>query len=285
MRGILRPVGSGGEPHGEPSLADRAARYENARDDRWDPVPEALDRAIAADDELGRAARHARRTLPDRVEARLCPILPAASIRRYFEALREVPRERFVMPEDIALSAEDTPLGLDREGLATISAPHAYLLTFALLDLREGDHLVELGTGTGYGAALGLSIVGPRGHVTSVEIDPVLAARARRVLALLGGGEPGRLTLIEGDGCRVAEEAMIALGARGGSLKVAFTFGLARAPDRLVSLLPEGAVLVAPVGRPTFWDDEGQELMRWERRGGAIQAASHGPVRYVIERH
>jgi SAM-dependent methyltransferase len=189
----------------ERALEALAERYDRVRPSRWAPVPEALDQAIAADVALGEAARRARRHLPEEVESRLCPFLPAASVRPYEGALLTVPRERFVLPEDLALSAIDTPLSLDQKGNATISAPHAYLLTFALLDLREGDHLLELGTGTGYGAALALSFLGPRGHVTSIEIDPVLAERARRILASpdLGGGD--RLTLVEGDALAFAD--------------------------------------------------------------------------------
>lgn len=269
----------------ERALEALAARYDRVRPSRWAPVPEALDQAIAADVALGEAARRARRHLPEEVESRLCPFLPAASVRPYEGALLTVPRERFVLPEDLALSAIDTPLSLDQKGNATISAPHAYLLTFALLDLREGDHLLELGTGTGYGAALALAFLGPRGHVTSIEIDPVLAERARRILASpdLGGGD--RLTLVEGDALAFADRLPELVQAHPAPLKIAFTFGLLSTPERFLDLLPEGAVLVAPVSRPSFWGDESQELERWERRHGELIESSHGPVRYVTERH
>lgn len=265
------------------ALATLAERY--ARPSRWAPVPEALDRAIAADAALAEAARRCRQTLPDRVTQRLSPFLAPASFRPYLEVLREVPRERFVLPEDLALSAVDTPLPLDREGLATISAPHAYLLTYALLDLREGDQLLELGTGTGYGAALALAFLGPRGRVTSIEIDPLLAARARLLLTLLPSDPPGRLTLIEGDACLLAERLIPAFPDAGPPLKIAFTFGLLAPPERLVGLLPERAVLVAPVRTPASIGGDDQELLRWERRGGELLLTAHGPVRYVTERH
>ena len=83
-----------------------------------------------------------------------------------------MPRERFVRPGDVDRSTEDMPLPLDDEGLATVSAPHAYLLSFRLLGLAPGDALVELGSGTGYGAALASFIVGPHGRVLTIEIDP-----------------------------------------------------------------------------------------------------------------
>ena len=121
-----------------------------------------------------RLPRGCRLSLIDEVARQLGPFDP-----RFLDALLEVPRERFVRPADLARSAEDVPLAIDDGGLATISAPHAYLLSFRLLRLSEGDHLVELGAGTGYGAALAAFVVGGSGHVTTFEIDPDLAGEAR----------------------------------------------------------------------------------------------------------
>src|SRR5438046_4480575 len=121
-----------------------------------------------------------RERLAKSIEASLGPFDPL-----HLEALRVVPRERFVREEDVDQSAADMPLPLDDAGLATISAPHAYLLSFRLLDLRPGDRVVELGSGTGYGAALASFIVGERGEVVTIEIDRDLAARARENLRRL----------------------------------------------------------------------------------------------------
>jgi protein-L-isoaspartate(D-aspartate) O-methyltransferase len=272
---------------GESELASFSERYANARADRWEPVPAWLDRAIAADPELAVAARRARAGLPDEVTRRLGTFLQEDQFRPYLGSLITVPRERFVLPEDIALSAADTPLTLDREGYATVSAPHAYVLTYSLLGLREDDFLLELGTGSGYGAALALDFLGPRGRVTSIEIDPVLAARAARVIALLDEGRPRRSTLIEGDAVALAEHFVDGAPSDGPPLKVAFTFALRFAPERLATLLPERGVLVAPVTTGSSWSPGGaqQELLRWERRAGVLHATAHGAVRYVTERH
>ena len=163
--------------------------------------------------------------------------------------------------EDIALSADDTPLSLDREGLATVSAPHAYLLTFALLDLGAGDHLLELGTGTGYGAAVARDIVGSRGRLASIEIDAQLAARARRIHGLLDDGEPPQIVLLEGDATEVAPEVLAAIPEPRPPIKVAVTYALRAVPDWLVGVLPEGARLVAPI--ISAESDETQELWMW----------------------
>ncbi len=257
------------------ALAALAKRYANARRDPWGPVPEELDWAIAHDRDLMAAAQKARESLVWNLAQKFGPF-----DRRYLDAILFVPRERFVLPEDLVLSAEDIPTPLDRPGNATVSAPHAYLLTFRLLGLREGDHLLELGTGTGYGSALARYIVGPEGHVTSIELDPRLHDRAARLLGADRYGEADGVTLLLGDGRRLAAEV---LGGTFGRwprpTKVAVTYALKAPPGEVEELLPEGGCLVAPVG-----PDNEQKLLRCERRGGSMHRVAHGSVRYVLER-
>jgi protein-L-isoaspartate(D-aspartate) O-methyltransferase len=213
--------------------------------------------------ELGEVARGCRLTLADEVERQLGPFDP-----RFLDALLEVPRERFVRPADLVRSAEDIPLSLDDEGLATISAPHAYLLSFRLLRLKEGDHVAELGAGTGYGAALAAFVVGKSGHVTTFEIDPDLARRARQLLSDLPN-----VAVVEGD---AVESAPRWEGAK----KVVATFAVDTLPPAWVDNVPEGGALVAPVGK------EGGDQHLWlaERRDGKVVLSKHGAVRYVKNR-
>lgn len=267
-------------------LATLAGRYAHARRDRWAPVPPELDAAIAEDGALAEAALRARFRLTHDVVRRVGTSLPTSLLPRYLDALLRAPRERFVLPEDIALSADDAPLPLDRQGMATVSAPHAYLLTYGLLELREGDHLLELGTGTGYGAAIARDIIGPSGRVASVEIDHQLATRARHLIHLLERGGPRTVTLLEGDASELAPALLQALPAPRPPVKVAVTFALNTIPSALVDLLPEGSCLVAPVASPEGDKrDDVQQLLRWEKRDGAVHRSTHGAVRYVTERH
>lgn len=288
------------------ALIALAERYARVRRDRWAPVEPEFDAAIGADAALAAAARSARFGLIHEVSQRLRPLLPEPLLPRYLEALLSVPRERFVLPEDIALSAADAPLPLDRDGLATVSAPHAYLLTYALLHLREGDHLIELGTGTGYGAAIASAVLGPSGVIDSIEIAPGLSTRALRLLRSLEGPESSQITLHQGDASVIAPDLLRALPAAGRPIKIAVTFALHTAPSELIAELPEGACLVAPVAvsSPAMaWpegdaegelepvpaeghaDDEQQHLVLWEKRDGVIHTSAHGAVRYVTERH
>lgn len=266
-------------PTGLPDLATLAARYMRAPAERWGPVAPELDRAITADAELAAAGMWARRNLLVEATRRLGGLVGREVIARYAAALLTVPRERFVLPEDIATSAHDAPTPLDAVGLTTVSAPHAYLLSYGLLGLGEGDHLVELGTGTGYGASLASHIVGPEGRVTSIEIDADLHARAVRLLADPHARGPAPMTLLHGD-ARALAPGVLAAAPRDALVEVTVTYALADTPDWLLGALPEGARLVAPVGR----SEEDQILVRWSRERGATRRSVHGSVRYVAER-
>jgi protein-L-isoaspartate(D-aspartate) O-methyltransferase len=204
-----------------------------------------------------------RDQLATNIDASLGPFDPLQ-----LQAIRVVPRERFVRARDVGQSAEDVPLPLDDVGLATISAPHAYLLSFRLLALGPGDRLVELGSGSGYGAALASFIVGDRGHVLTIEIDQDLATRTHSLL-----GDLPNVTAIHGD-------AIDSVPLWGGAGKVVCTFAVDELPQAWIDALPDGGTLVAPVGAR-----EGhQELVRVVRQGDMIRMTEHGGVRYVKNR-
>jgi protein-L-isoaspartate(D-aspartate) O-methyltransferase len=190
----------------------------------------------------------------------------------HLRALEVVPRDRFVRADDVAHADVDAPLPLDDTGAATISAPHAYLLSYRLLDLRAGDRLLELGSGSGYGAALGAQIVGPHGRVTTIEIDAELAARAKELLSPLTN-----VRALHGDAT-----SLTGLGVAGFFAecnKVVAAFAVKELPSEWTAALRPGAVLVAPVGTAT------QHLLRVERtHDGRLDVTRHGAVRYVPNR-
>ena len=217
---------------------------------------------VAGDRELQRVAQTARIDLVVDVDRRAGPFES-----RMLAALLEVPRERFVRSSDIAESAADTPLLLDDEGLATISAPHAYLLSFRVLGLMPGDRVAELGTGSGYGAALASEVVTETGSVLTIEIDDFLVRRARY---LLGGYK--NVEVVQGD----AGDMVASWGSYN---RVTVTFAVDRIPDTWLAAIPEGGSLVAPVGY-----ESGQRLLRVDRVDGQLVWSDHGAVRYVRNR-
>ena len=118
-------------------------------------------------------------------------------------AFLNVPREEFLPEESRAHAYVDSPLPLG-ESNQTISAPHMSAIILEELDLRPGLNVLEVGTGSGYNAALMAEIVSPAtgketaGKVLSVEILPELAEFARSNLRRIGYS--GRVEVVEGDG-------------------------------------------------------------------------------------
>jgi protein-L-isoaspartate(D-aspartate) O-methyltransferase len=107
-----------------------------------------------------------------------------------------VRREEFIPPEYRDHAYEEIPLPLPGTH-STISCPHSYPLFYEPLGLDEGQRFLEIGTGSGFGAAVAREVVGPKGLVVSVEIDPVTHEFARGNLARAGYRD---IVLVLGDG-------------------------------------------------------------------------------------
>jgi protein-L-isoaspartate(D-aspartate) O-methyltransferase len=148
-------------------------------------------------------------------------------------AMEEVPRHLFVPSSERAQAYEDHPLPIG--GGQTISQPYVVALMTALLELPPRARVLEIGTGSGYQAAV-LSRVA--GEVYSVEIIPELGARARDTLARLGYGN---VHVRIGDGYRGWPEAAPFDG-------ILLTAAPQAAPPPLVAQLKPGGRMVLPVG-------------------------------------
>jgi len=100
---------------------------------------------------------------------------------RVVEAMRRVPRETFVSPEQYYAAYDDRPLGI---GFGqTISQPFIVALMVQALELKGDENVLELGTGSGYEAAILAELAR---KVVTVECIPELAERAKQVLDKLG---------------------------------------------------------------------------------------------------
>ncbi len=180
---------------------------------------------------------------------------------RLLAALRTVPRHRFVPPEELDWAYSDGPLPIGHG--QTISQPYIVALMTDLLHLLPTSRVLEVGTGSGYQAA----ILGKMAaEVHTIEVIPELARQAEKTLAELG------FTNVQvhlGDGSLGWPEA-----APYDGILVA-----AAAPDvppPLLDQLAEGGRLVLPVGSRGF-----QELQVWERRGGKLHCERGIPVAFV----
>ena len=182
---------------------------------------------------------------------------------RVLRAMREVPRHRFV-PAQLASAAYDDralPLACQQ----TISQPYVVALMIEALSLRASDRVLEVGTGSGYAAAV-LSRIAA--EVYTIERLAELADLARKRLAELGYGN---VRVRIGDGSLGWPEAapfdaiLVSAGAPG-------------VPKTLESQLAPGGRLVIPVGSA----DHGQSLLRITRLASdRLEREDLGEVQFV----
>jgi protein-L-isoaspartate(D-aspartate) O-methyltransferase len=116
-------------------------------------------------------------------------------------AMRQVPRHRFTpdASPDEAYADHAVVVGRGRDGtpISTASQPRMVAIMLGQLEVAAGHRVLEIGTGSGYNAALLSALAGPEGHVVSVELEPALAERAAAVLAEVGAGD---VEVVTGDG-------------------------------------------------------------------------------------
>lgn len=160
---------------------------------------------------------------------------------RLKEAMLKVPRELFI-PEPYADYAyEEVPLPLPGDGCnQTISCPHSYPLFYEALELSPGDRFLEIGAGSGYGAALAREVVGEQGLVVTVEINPNTYRFARSNLEKLGYRD---VITILGDGS-------LGYPPLAPYNKICVTATCPTIPPPLIDQLALSGKLIAPVGSP-----------------------------------
>jgi protein-L-isoaspartate(D-aspartate) O-methyltransferase len=171
---------------------------------------------------------------------------------RVLAALAEIPRERFVPPEERVATYGDAPVPIG--GGQTISQPFMTALMAQLLRLEGWENVLEIGAGSGYAAAV-LGALAAR--VTAMEIVPALAEMARENLC--AAGRSANVAVILGDG---------SLGYPGAAPYDAISVAAAarEIPPALIEQLKDPGRLVIPVG-----EGENQELRLVEKRAGAVE--------------
>jgi protein-L-isoaspartate(D-aspartate) O-methyltransferase len=180
---------------------------------------------------------------------------------RVLEAMRTVPRHRFVPESQRGDAYEDRPLPIGHR--QTISQPYIVALMTELAGVKPGDTVLEVGTGSGYQAAV-LAEMGVK--VFSIEIVESLAKEANALLSDLGYGK--RVNVRHGDGyAGWPEHAPFDA--------VIVTAAPPKIPEPLKQQLKVGGRLVIPVGK--YY----QSLIQVTRTKSGFREKSVIPVRFV----
>ncbi|HEY4257647.1 MAG TPA: protein-L-isoaspartate(D-aspartate) O-methyltransferase [Candidatus Udaeobacter sp.] len=180
---------------------------------------------------------------------------------RVLAAMGKVPREEFVRPESRGVSYEDGPLPIGYD--QTISQPYIVAFMTEQLRLKPSDRLLEIGTGSGYQAAILAELVS---DVYSIEIVAPLARTAEATLKRLGCKN---VHVKIGDGYKGWPEAE-PFDA------IIVTCAPDKVPQPLVDQLKDGGRMVIPVG-----ERFAQQLYLLEKKNGQIKESVTLPVRFV----
>jgi len=180
------------------------------------------------------------------------------------EAMKKVPRELFVHPDYAKASYSDTPLPI---GLGqTISAPSIVAFMSKSLDVQDGMKMLEIGSGSGYQAAILAVLVGDSGCIYTVERIPELIALAKGNVEKLG---LTNIKFIEGDGTKgYPQEAPYD--------RIIVTAASPSIPQPLIDQLADGGKLLIPVGSRMF-----QDLELVVKVGKEVETSNLMPVVFV----
>ena len=181
--------------------------------------------------------------------------------QRLLEAMRSVPRHHFLAPENRHLAYTDGPLPIAAG--QTISQPYIVALMTQLLHLAGPETVLEIGTGSGYQAAI-LAYLAAEVH--TVERHPELARQAEAKIAELG---LENVTVHLGDGS-------LGLPDFGPYAGIVATAAAPVVPEPYFEQLAEGGRLVIPVGGP-----DGQVLQLWYKRESQLDHEVIAPVAFV----
>lgn len=179
------------------------------------------------------------------------------------KAFQETPRELFVPKHIQNYAYVDTPLDIGNG--QTISAPHMVAIMCEKLDIQENQKILEIGAGSGYHAAVVSKIIGPNGHVYTIERHPELAEQAQRNLQK---ANITNVTVETGDGSE-------GLPKYAPYDRIYVTCAAPDIPEPLIEQLSDPGLLMIPVGRIIC------NLQLLEKKQGKIKTKNLGGCAFV----
>ena len=180
---------------------------------------------------------------------------------KYLEAFKKVKRENFILKNYQNEAYEDIPLPIGFN--QTISQPSTIMIMLQALEPETSNKILEIGTGSGYNAAL-LSILSPKGRIFTTEIIPELAEFAKSNLK-----QYKNVTILNIDGSKgYQEEAPYD--------RIIFTCAIPKIENFILEQLKDPGILIAPVG-----DKISQEMIKITKKDLQIKKDTLGNFIFV----
>lgn len=180
------------------------------------------------------------------------------------DAMLAIPRHLFVPAQFLSEAYANYPLPLPDQ--QTISQPYTVAIMLQALELKKGDKVLEVGTGSGWCAALIAHITGPKGMIYTTEIVPELITFAQQNIKKL---KIKNLKIIKTDGSKGYKPA-----APYDAIIV--TAACPQIPKPLIHQLKENGIIVAPIG-PWF----GQKMIKAKKVKGKLIKENLGYFMFV----
>jgi protein-L-isoaspartate(D-aspartate) O-methyltransferase len=181
---------------------------------------------------------------------------------RIFEALRKIPRHLFVLEEYQENAYDDFPLPIHES--QTISQPYTVAFMIQELELKDGQHVLEIGTGSGWSAAIMQYLIGNEGTVITVE----------RFLSLVEFAKEN-LHKVHSKAHVILADGSLGYPTRAPYDRIIVTAACPEIPKPFITQLKEGGILIAPVGR-LF-----QTMIKAKKVDGILKTDSLGTFRFV----